>query len=458
MEFIAIDIGTSFTKGAIVDSESLGIRGVRRMPGPARLIGSEPLFQEYSPLEFVESVTDIVAELLPSTSACRGILLTGQMGGLVFCDNKGQPLSPYVSWLDGRATLPHPGGKGTFIERLAVELGERTSCVLGNEFRPGLPLSFLYWLKESQQLRQFEGAIPVTLPDFVAAALCQQKPVMELTNAAGLVDVQSSKLPFELFEELKLNRLHWPTLVDFRHCVGEHKSSGSSLPVFAATGDHQCSLAGTLLQTGELSVNIATGSQLTMLTEERHANSYQLRPYFDGAYLKTITNIPAGRALSAMMKLLTEMTGADVTNPKQAWDYFFQQAEQTPESDININLAFFPGAVSGPGSLSNLREDNLTVGHVARACLEQMADYYHKLAAQLAPSKNWSNILFSGGICQQSDLLKQLISTRLESKARAVTSSEDALFGMMVLGRVIGGLNATVAEATEHVSRHTTAD
>jgi len=84
-----------------------------------------------------------------------------------------------------------------------------------------------------------------------------------------------------------------------------------------------------------------------------------------------------------------------------------------------------------------------------------MADYYNLLAGQLAPARDWSSLVFSGGIAQQSRLLKQLISSRLEAVARAVNSSEDSLFGMMVLGRVIAGLNSNVAEATAYVAANT---
>ncbi len=455
MEFIAIDIGTSFTKGAIVDSESLTICNVRRMPAPPRMSGGHVFFQEYSPLEIVESVVDVIAELLPLISQCRGILLTGQMGGLILCSENGTALSPYISWLDRRAALPHPFQSGTFMDGLTEAVGDRARTVLGNEFRPGLPISFLYYLKEMRQLAQYDGAMPVTLTDYVAAAMCKSRPVIERTNAAGVLDVCSGKLAFELFDELSLGKLDWPEVVDFRHCVGEYKTEGQSLPVFAATGDHQCSLAGTLITQGELSVNISTGSQLSILTDAVSFGDFQLRPYFDGMFLKTITNIPAGRALSAMMKLLTEISGTEPSDMKRAWDYFFEQAETTAGTDVAVNLAFFPGAISGPGSLSNLREDNLTVGHIARACLEQMADYYNLLAGQLAPARDWSSLVFSGGIAQQSRLLKQLISSRLEAVARAVNSSEDSLFGMMVLGRVIAGLNSNVAEATAYVAANT---
>ncbi|MCP4505978.1 MAG: hypothetical protein GY826_06220, partial [Fuerstiella sp.] len=81
-------------------------------------------------------------------------------------------------------------------------------------------------------------------------------------------------------------------------------------------------------------------------------------------------------------------------------------------------------------------------------CLEQMADYYEQLAARLTPAQDWSRLVFSGGIAQQSSLLRDLVSDELNSEYRTATSSEDALYGMMILGRVIAGLSDSVVPAS----------
>ncbi|MDG2126933.1 MAG: FGGY family carbohydrate kinase [Fuerstiella sp.] len=448
MEFIAIDIGTSFTKGAIVDVESMEIRNIYRRTGAVKLAAEDPFYFELSPADVLQGVTDVIGELYSSATDCCGILMCGQMGGLVLCDGDGKARSNYISWLDRRATNIPPSAKVTYFDQLDKEVGDRSRDVLGNEFRPGLPLSFLYYLRETGQLNELRHTVPVTLPDFVAAALCDSRPVMEWTSTAGSLDIVSREFPHDLLRELRLDDLDWPDIVDYRHVVGEYEVNGRSLPVYAPTGDHQCSLAGTLLAQGELSLNVSTGSQVSMLTSSTTMGEYQIRPYFDGLLLKTITNIPAGRALTAIMKLLTEIPGRDNEGTAQAWDYFFQQAEQTTTTDAGVNLAFFPGAIEGPGAFTNLREDNLTVGHIARASLEQMADYYKQRAGQLAPAKDWSQLVFSGGIAQQSSLLRELVADRLQSDYRTATSSEDALYGMMVLGRVIAGLSDSVAPVT----------
>ena len=453
MKFLAVDVGTSFFKGAVVCAASYSIRNVIRRPSPEPLAKPDPLHHEHDANAIVEVVRAILEELSEHAPECEGILLTGQMGGLVLSTSDAQPLTPYISWLDRRATGPHSSGSGSMFQHLSDRTGDNAGTVFGNEFRPGLPLSFLWTLHDQGQLTPLAGSIPVTLPDFVAAALCGGEPVMEWTGATGTLDIRKSQFPVSLLDELGLPALEWPQLVDFRYVVGHCRLTNLTLPVYAATGDHQCALAGTLLSRGELSINISTGSQVSMLTDDTTPGDFQIRPFFDGQYLKTITNIPAGRALTAIIRLLTEMPGYD-SGSLDAWKYFFNAAARTPKTDVQCNLGFFPGAVEGPGEFTNLQEDTLTVGHVARASVEQMADYYQQLSTRLDAGRSWHQLAFSGGIAQQAALLRDLIVERLQAPWRLAATTEDSMFGMIILGRVIAGLNETVADATADAEQY----
>jgi sugar (pentulose or hexulose) kinase len=449
MNFIAIDIGTSFFKGAVVDVEKMTLQHVTRSAAPEPISNSNPLYHELNPQEVVEDVRALILDL-SSRADCSGVLMCGQMGGLVLVDQQGDALSPYLSWLDRRTLSPHPSEAGSYFDVFASRVGETAARRLGNEFRPGLPLPFLFWMKEQGRLPA--GCIPLTLPDFVAANLTGGKPVMEWTSATGSLDVETRQVPEDLLAMAGLDEIRWPQLVDFRHVVGEIKTNEKSLPVYAAVGDHQCSLAGTLLSKGELSLNISTGSQVAAISETAEAGDYQLRPFFDETWLKTLTNIPAGRALNAIVGLLTEL-GPAGSSSENAWEKFLEQAESIDSSDIEINLAMFPSPVQGPGFMGNLREDNMTVAHISRASLEAMAIYYDEFASRLFPNRDWNRLVFSGGVVQKSNLLRTLILTRLGNAHRLTSSTEDALLGLGILGRVVGGLNQTVSMACEEIAK-----
>ena len=451
MNYIAIDIGTSYVKGGIVDTESLALGDVRRTSSPELIKQEEPLFQEFDPDGIVSIVRELIEELLDAVESCQGVLMCGQMSGLVLCSEEGRPLSTYISWQDSRCLMPHPSGEGTYFDLFTERVGNDARRRLGNEFRPGMPLAFLYWLRERNEMPDDQPTIPVTLPDFVAANLCKARPVMDLTATCGSVDVRNMAFPQDLIDRLGLSDLQWPEIVDYKTRVGECYIGGKHFPVYAPVGDQQCALAGMLLMPGELSINISTGSQVAMISDTADVGNYQVRAYFDGKFLRTISHVPAGRALNVIMDLLTEISANQGLETDKAWDYFFEQADATECSDLEVNLALFPSPVPGPGGIVNMREDNVTVGHVARACLERMSAYYEILSQRIAPERDCQQIVLSGGISNKSDLLRRRIVERLGGEYRLAADAEDTLLGLMVLGRVISGQDETVADASQEV-------
>jgi len=82
----------------------------------------------------------------------RQAIVAGIVGGVLLSDEQGLPKSNYISWLDRRATLPHPAGQGSFFDCFANSIGDEAQKQLGNEFRPGLPLPFLFCLRDNGQL------------------------------------------------------------------------------------------------------------------------------------------------------------------------------------------------------------------------------------------------------------------------------------------------------------------
>jgi sugar (pentulose or hexulose) kinase len=71
------------------------------------------------------------------------------MGGLVLVSPQGKALSNYISWLDRRLLEPHPSASGSWYDALLARFTPDDWIDLGREIRPGTPLSYLFWLKET---------------------------------------------------------------------------------------------------------------------------------------------------------------------------------------------------------------------------------------------------------------------------------------------------------------------
>ena len=57
-------------------------------------------------------------------------------------------------------------------------------------------------------------AIPLTIGDYVIAALCEAPPRMHRTNAIGLLDLRDGGWHREAFAEARIDGLRWPALAD----------------------------------------------------------------------------------------------------------------------------------------------------------------------------------------------------------------------------------------------------
>ena len=70
------------------------------------------------------------------------------------------------------------------------------------------------------------------------------------------------------------------------------------------------------------------------------------------------------------------------------------------------------------GSLTNIREENLTVGDLFRAAFVNMAENYYASALRLSPGQAWRRLVFSGGLPQKLELLRRLIAEKFQREYR----------------------------------------
>jgi sugar (pentulose or hexulose) kinase len=316
----------------------------------------------------------------------------------------------------------------------------------------GVPLNPLFWLTEHDALPAAD-ATPAALPYFIAARLCGGSPVSDVTHAYGhgALHIETLDWHYGVIAKLGLDALRWPRIVPQGAVIGEWTHRGRSLPVFAPVGDYHVSQVGALLEADELSVNVSTGSAVIQIAARCEIGDFQTRPWFDDRYLKTITHLPAGRALTAMVHLLSELATAQGVTLQDPWDYIDSEAWRADGGGLQVNPAFYPGNMGDQGSVLNLRETNMTVGHLFHALFAGMAENYAKCAVRIAPHRDWSRLVFSGGVAMKNAVLRQLICLRLGDLHRLDPSDEDTLFGLLVLSLAFTRFKASVREAIAFV-------
>lgn len=447
---LGIDLGTTFLKGAVLDLDRPGLRQVRRLPFPAPLAGLPPMRCELDPAAVLAAARRLIAELLDDAPDATGLLLSSQMHCVVFLDAAGRPVSNVLTWKDQRGLEEHPRQPGRFLDVLRRSISDAELQATGRELRVGVPIVTLPWLQAHGALP--EGSCPTALPDFVLASLCATAPTTDPSNAAayGLYNLDAGDWHWPLIDRLGLSGLRWPPVRRFGAVVGTAAVNGRRLTCWTAIGDQQGALVGAGLEEGELSLNVSTGSQVSLLSGARPAGDFQVRPYPDDLWLSTIVQVPAGRALAALVGLLTEIGGAR----GDPWDAIARAVADVPTTDLQVDLAFHGGAFGDSGAISHIGEHNLSVGHLFTAAFRNMAANYARCARTLAPAHDWQRLVFSGGLVHRFPTLREAILDALAPVPayRLCATAEDTLLGLLTLAVAYSGRAGSVRQASRLVA------
>lgn len=450
MSFIGIDLGGTFIKGAILDVDLGQLQHIRRRPFPD--FESIASFERVvSPRKVLDSFHELLDELLLLVPECEGVLLCGQMHSLVFCDALGNPHSEIITWQDQRTGQLFGGSGRSSFDSLKEVLNGWNFRRLGNEFRAGLPLTQLFHLKQSGRLP--EKLYPANLMDFVVSNLCKTPPVTDSTNAEahGLFDVVDGCWDEQLIRHLELDVLIWQEVKDHGAVSGVFIHKGKEIPCYVPIGDQQAALLGSFLQPRELSLNIATGSQVGLLSNECELGEFQTRPYFEGKFLKTITHISAGRSLNMLIRLFTEVSASQMDSD-QVWDYIQSEVAKKQTTDLEVSVTYYGGPLGSAGYIANMHEANMTLGDVFSAAFNGMAQNYHDCACRLSPNRDWQGIVFSGGLVSKMPALQRLILDKFDNTSfRMNELKEDTLTGLLLLAMKVRQPDEQLSELSKRL-------
>ncbi|MCB0127365.1 MAG: hypothetical protein KDE58_34115, partial [Caldilineaceae bacterium] len=168
MTYLALDLGTSFIKGAVLDLDTQKHAHVRRQPFPAALPDRPTYFYEVDPAAIVAATKALVEELLPLAPDCRGVVLCTQMHGLVLATPTGIARSNAITWQDQRVLTVDPDRDGTYFDHLKALISADEVTEIGRELQISRPLCYLYWMAKSRNLPA-EPVVPLAIADYVIA-------------------------------------------------------------------------------------------------------------------------------------------------------------------------------------------------------------------------------------------------------------------------------------------------
>lgn len=287
----------------------------------------------------------------------------------------------------------------------------------------GLPSTNLYYLKKDIPIEKYERLYFYTLGDFYIRTLSGCQPAVHETNAAatGLYDLFAKKWNVSLIRSIlgdMEKSIVFPEIYAGQDPIVLEKDK-ITYYFFPALGDQQAALLGShLIGEGELSLNFGTGAQMSVLTKDIvYSGRFQIRPYFNGYYIKTIPHIPSGRVLNIYFNFVKEIVNRFVTvEDEELWNYINSQAEQNQFPNLEIDMSFFSNPITDhrSGAIENISENSFRIGNLFDSVYTQIAEnveiIYKRLGQPFVKS-----ILISGGVLNKNTYLRTKVLSKFEN-------------------------------------------
>ena len=263
---LGIDLGTSSVKALLLD-ESGQVHG--RSSGPYRVLSPRADWVESEPREWLQAVRDAVQEAVGSRSRdVRAVGLSGQMHGVVLCDDYGTPLRPAILWADTRS-----GDElGTYRA-----LGPEARSVLANPYVTGMAGPSLLWLRR-HELDAYDKARWALQPkDWLRMQLTGQAGAEPSDASATLLyNIPEDRWAWEVAETLGLRHDLLAPLAPSSSRAGELLPGVATawglpagIPVAMGAGDTPSAMLGTgLVHEGVMQLVLGTGAQLIVQRNE----------------------------------------------------------------------------------------------------------------------------------------------------------------------------------------------
>ncbi len=322
--------------------------------------------------KIVDKYLDILISNYFNVDQFKGILLSCEMGGFALVDEKGRYKTSYISWKDNRDE---------------------------NYFNPNL-----------KQL-SFSEIICRTYGRYY------------------------KKIHRSMYNGLKFKSIPLVSKITDDIEVGGYVIKNDlKIPIYIGIGDHQCAILGVGNNENTLSINMGTGSQISLISSST-STKLSVRPFFNGKHLECITHIPSGRALNEYIGFVET-----ITYEIDIWEKLSKLTlEDLNNSTLKFDLAIFEKAINFNkfSGISNIREGNFTLNNYLSSLIRSYADQYVSIIKEKQFHKCVNKVILSGGIPRKLKILGKYFEQELGLETEVFLKGEETLYGLMKLSKEI---------------------
>ena len=438
MNYIALDVGSSFIKVAMIDLDKKAILDERLEPQLLKLQTSKG-FYEVDADELYNKVKSII-DSYAKDRTIAGILLSTQMHGFILARDDSTPITPYISWRDERCLQTMPGTDQTYLDYLKTVFSREDMKYVGAYIKPYMALCNLFtMIQQGFVIRQ--GMHFCTLGSYLIYRLTGNN-ICHITNASptGFANIKENAWDQTIIQRAQCDGLVFPEITsDFISC-GKYKG----MDVYPDLGDHQCCVLGIMAKPqSDLIVNIGTAGQLSYIVNQFIWGEHESRPFFDGRYLNTLSQMPGGRNFDTIIHLFMDVIsryGDDSVTSEVIWKRLIHPVDSVDTDGLVVDTSFYTSLDRSNGYIQGITAKNLNVNSLVYACFQNVADIYAEHTRKISRSfHDFDRILFAGGLLEKIPLLCKMLSDSIGLPGVLPPHHSDVFYGLYRVAMVCSG-------------------
>lgn len=426
MNTITIDCGASFIKSTLfVDGE------IKK-----RLDIDTPFEKKENDIFYTGKIEDIIRgvnKIIESFSLegkKYNLCISNEMHGFLLADEKGGPCTGYISWQKEYGNIKVDGLSSVDILKKDYSEEIRKS---GMNLRAGLPSSNLYYIIRTQDFKK-EKLYFYTLGEYIIKRIFNADIEISVSNAAasGLYDLSINNWNQRLIS-LFNEKVVFPEIGNNKLVV---EKNNKIFNIFPAIGDYQAALLGAGIEKkGDLSFNLGTGAQVSIISEEiKFTDYYQVLPFFGAKYLYRIPHLPSGRALNVYFRFVKDILNSYKINidDNEIWDILNESIYEAKPNEMKCSMSFFENPIDNrtKGFLDDIGEYDLTLGNLFKLIFDKEADNFLYAADKIANIDEVKRIIFSGGIARRILYIKNKIINHYGDDVEIIETIDETMIGL----------------------------
>ena len=308
-----------------------------------------------------------------------------------------------------------------------------------------------HYINREQGLVPGEAVTLCTIQDYIAMLLARREtPLLHVSNAAsfGCYDLTTHAFDSAAIERLGFDSTFLPTATAETSVIGQ---DDSGVPVAAAMGDNQASVLGSLRESGDILVNIGTGSQVSAVVSAPFSfPAGAVRPYVDGKFLLAGSPLCGGRAYALLHRFFARCAERFGGTVQDIYAVMNDMAAEQPDDHTLAVDPRFCGTRNDPalrGSISAVSEENFTPEHLTRGMLWGMAAELHELYEQMPLSSPAAGLVGSGNAVRKNPVLRRYLEEQFGLPMKCPIHKEEAAFGAAVFAAAAAGIHSDIPTA-----------